>query len=738
MHSSTLAKVIRAVNIAIAICVVIGLGIVYWFAWRPLPQRSGTIQAMVTAPVTVVFDSLGEPHIRAANLQDALFAQGYVTAQDRLFQMDGLRRYSSGELAEVLGPSLLQTDKESRVLGLRRIAEEAYGSLPDADRAEFAAYARGVNAYISTHLDRLPLEFTLLGYQPRPWSVVDSLLVALHMMRTLTTTWRNDIVKNNMVVSGDRAKVNFLFPMGAALEPPPGSNSWVVAGSRTASGKPILSNDMHLEYSLPGIWYMAHLEAPELDAAGVSLPGLPGIVVGHNRRIAWGITNLQFDVQDIYLEKFDERTGRYLYRGQVQQAIADRELIRVKGQNSVELLVWVTRHGPILISENNQHMALRWSIQTPAIVQLPVIDIDRAQNWTEFTAALSRYPLGLNFTYADVDGNIGYHVVGKLPNRVGFSGDLPVDGSSGNFEWDGFIPFEQLPSAFNPPGGIIATSNQDPFPPGYQYPVNGNFAPPDRAHQVRALLSARKGWRAEEMLTVQKDVYSAFARFLAGQLIAAYEKRHAHNPSLDEAVAILRPWNGQMEKDQAAPLIADLAYQHVRSAVADLASNGHGEQYDFPMAYTAIETLLRQRPSGWFRDYDEMLLRAFVDAIDEGRRMQGNDLKKWVYGKYLILTLDNPVIHHVPWLGKYFDLGPVLLSGSSTTVRQTTRKLAPSMRMNADLSNWDKSLLNIETGQSGQILSSHYKDQWWDWYYVRSYPMQFNKVKEKTTLVFRQ
>jgi penicillin amidase len=736
MNASPLSRVVKAVNIAVAIVLAAGLGAVYWFVWRPLPQRSGSVTAAVTAPLTVTFDALGEPHIRAANQDDALFAQGYVTAQDRLFQMDGLRRYASGELSEILGPSLLESDRESRRLRLRRNAEDAYGTLPEGDRAAFAAYARGVNAFLATHLNNLPLEFTLLRYQPRPWSVIDSLLVALNMFRSLTNTWKNDVIKHNMLVRGDRAKVDFLFPMGAGSIPP-GSNSWVVAGNRTASGKPILSNDMHLEYSLPGIWYMAHLQAPGLDVAGVSLPGAPGIAVGHNQRIAWGITNLEFDVQDLYLERFDERTGRYLYRGQVEQARAEREVIRVKGQKPVEILLWVTRHGPIILSENHEYLALRWSMAVPGVLQYPVMDIDRARNWAEFTAVLARFPLGTNFTYADVDGNIGYHAAGKLPKRVGYAGDVPVDGSSGAFDWDGFIPFDQLPAAYNPPGGIIATSNQDPFPPGYPYPVNGNFAPPDRARQVRALLSARQGWRAEEMLAVQKDVYAAFGKFLAGQLIAAYQKRRAHDPSLDAAAALLRAWNGQMEKDQAAPLIAALAFQHVRSAVADLASGGQGEEYDFPMAYTAIERLLRERPAGWFRDYDEMLLRAFVDALDEGRRMQGRDVKRWVYGKYLNLTIENPVIHRVPWVGTYFDLGPVPLSGSSTTVRQTTRKLAPSMRMNADLGNWDNSLLNIETGQSGQILSSHYKDQWWDWYYARSYPMQFDRVKGKSTLEFR-
>jgi len=736
MSSSVLARVVRYVNIAIAVALAAALCLVYWFAWRPLPQRSGTITAPVTAPVSVAFDALGEPHIRAANLDDALFVQGYVTAQDRLFQMDGLRRYSSGELAEVFGPALLATDEESRRLRLRRIAEDAYGKLPTSDRAAFAAYTRGVNAFISTHLDRLPLEFSLLGYQPRPWSVIDSLLICLHMFRTLTNTWRNDAIKHDMLLSGDRDKVGFLFPTGAGMAIPPGSNSWVVAGSRTASGKPILSNDMHLEYSLPGIWYMAHLQAPGLDVAGVSLPGTPGIAVGHNQRIAWGITNLQFDVQDLYIERFDERTGRYLYRGQVEQARPERELVRVKGRSAVEMLIWVTRHGPLFLSEKGEHMALRWSIAVPGVVQYPVIDIDRARNWSEFTAALSRFPLGTNFTYADVDGNIGYHVAGMLPKRVGYAGDVPVDGSSGKFDWDGFIPFDQLPNAFNPPSGIIETSNQDPFPADFPYPVNGNFAPPDRAVQARALLSARQGWRPADMLSVQKDVYAAFGKFLAGQLIAACEKRHAHSPSLDQAVAVLRAWNGQMEKDQAAPLIIALAFLHVRSSVADLASGGHGEAYDFPMGVTAVERLLRERPAGWFRDYDEMLLRAFIDALDEGQRMQGHDIKRWVYGKYLNLTIENPVIHHLPWIGKRFDLGPVPMSGWNTTVRQTTTKLAPSMRMNADLANWDDSLLNIETGQSGQILSSHYRDQWWDWYYVHSYPMQFGTVKAKSRLEF--
>ncbi len=738
MTHPPLAKIVRIVNTAVALALAGVLALFYWYGWRPLAQRSGTVEGGVGAPVTVRFDTLGVPHISAASEEDALFVQGYVTAQDRLWQMDALRRYAGGDLAEILGAAGLESDRESRRLRLRRIAEQAYTALAPAERAILASYARGVNQFLATQGDHLPLEFTLLGYQPRPWSAVDCILITLHMFRTLTTTWRDEIVKRAMLAEGDAGKVNFLFPLRAGGDTQPGSNAWVLAGSRTASGKPILSNDMHLEYSLPGIWYMAHLRAPGLDVAGVTIPGVPGVVVGHNQRIAWGITNLQGDVQDLYLETLDDRTGRYLYRGQVEQARAEREIIRIKGQPASEVTLWVTRHGPIFIAEGKERMALRWTAAEPGILQFPLLEIDRAQNWQQFTTALARWGgPGSNFVYADVDGNIGYHAAGKLPIRRGYAGDVPVDGSTGDRDWDGFIPFDRLPTVFNPPGGIIATANQNPFPTDYPYPVNGNFAAPYRVRQIRDLLAAHNGWRAPDLLAVQKDVYSSQFRFLAGQIVAAYEKRQGHNATLETAVALLRAWNGQMDQRQAAPLLIALIYLHVRTAVAENAAPGKGDSYQFPMASWAVEELLRRRPEGWFRDYDEMLLRALADAVEEGTRMQGRNMQHWQYGAYLKVEIRHPVFDHIPVIGKYFDIGPVAMSGGSTTVKQTTQRLAPSMRMNADLADWDRSLLNIPIGQSGQPLSSHYKDEWPAYYDARSYPMQFRDVQAKSTLEFR-
>lgn len=732
------ARLVTYFNWAVLAVVVAALALIYWYAWRPLPQRSGSIVAGVSQPVTVTFDRLGEPHIRAATEADALFVQGYVTAQDRLFQMDGLRRLASGELAEILGPRALESDQEARRLRMRRTAESAYLNLPAQDRAELEAYTRGVNAFLSTHRGNLPVEFTLLSYQPRPWSGVDSILVALQMFRNLTNTWKIDLLKGNMLRGGDARKVNFLFPLRGVGAVQPGSNAWALAGSRTASGKPMLSNDMHLEYALPSIWYLAQLEAPGLDVAGVSLPGAPGIIVGHNQRIAWGITNLQFDVQDLYIEKLDERTGRYLYEGHIEQARPEREIIRVKGRPPVELLNWVTRHGPLFVVDHGDRMALRWVAEDPTIFQYPILEYDRAQNWQQFTAALARFPgPGSNFVYADIDGNIGYHAVGKLPERRRYNGDVPVDGSSGQFDWEGYIPFDQLPSAFNPPRGMIISANQDPFPPDYPYPVNGNFAPPMRSREILDLLVKRNGWRPEQMLAIQKDVYAGFFKYLAAQVVAAYERRKLPSPALEDAVALLRGWNGQMDKGQAAPLLIRLIYQHVRSAVAASAAAEAAAAYDFPFAASAVEQLLRQRPAGWFQDYDAMLLQALVDAVDEGRRIQGRDVKRWQYGAYWSVTIDNPVVHQVPLIGKYFDIGRVPLSGSETTIKQTTLRLAPSMRMDADTADWDRSLLNIQIGQSGQIFSSHYRDQWAAYYDGRSFPMQYSRVEASSTLRFQ-
>lgn len=737
-------RVLFAVNILIAIAVIAALVAFYWVFYRALPKTSGTIVTLVTRPVEVDRDALGVPHIKAQTAGDAWFVEGYTTAEDRMFQMDGLRRLAAGELAAIVGPSALEQDEETRRLRLRRVAEQAYATMADTDKRAMEAYARGVNAYIESHRGRYGAEFTLLRYDPRPWTVVDSILCGLHMFRTLTSTWKNKLIKLQMMHGGEPDKVNFLFPnrSGIAFMPGgdghPGSNAWVVSGAHSATGKPLLSNDMHLEFSLPGIWHMESIEAPGMKVSGVSLPGFPGIISGHNDRIAWGMTNLGFDVQDLYIEKMDLRTGRYIFNGHIEQARAEREIIEVKGAAPQEMTNWVTRHGPVFRAGNGQVMTLRWVASEPGAIADIFLDIDRARNWDEFKTAIARFGgPGQNFIYADVDGNIGYHASGKLPIRHGYSGDLPVDGSSGKYEWDGYIPFDQLPQAWNPPSGYIVTANQNPFPPDYPYPVNGIFDSGYRAHQILAMLkSGGDKLMPAGSLRIQKDVYSGFEKFLAEQLVAAYGKRTGPSQEFTDSVAMLRAWNGQMDQDRPEPLIVWLAWQYLRKAIAERASPGNGELYATTMSPAVAERLLRERPKDWFGDYNQILMQAFADGMEEGQRMQGRNPKRWRWARYMYLAVQNPVITRIPVIGKYFDIGPVPLSGGPETVKQTTRVLGPSERMDTSVADWDSSLLNLPFGESGRVASRHYRDEWDAYYNGTSFPMQFNKVNVKSTVTF--
>jgi penicillin G amidase len=731
---------LRAINLSIAVLLVALVGAAYWLAWRPLPQTSGEISAPISARATVTRDALGIPHISAASWEDAIFLQGYATAQDRMWQMDALRRLAAGELAEVVGLSALNQDRESRRLRLSRIAEAQARTLTPETKAIFAAYARGVNYYLETHSSRLPLEFTLLNYSPRPWRIEDTLLAALQMFRMLTTSWPEEIRKLHMLEKGDPQKVEFLYPARTGTEVAPGSNAWALSGAHTASGKPILAGDPHLEWSIPSPWYLVHLQASDsgagVDVTGASLPGIPAVIVGHNRRIAWSVTNLEFDVQDLYREQIDTQNGRYQVNGQQRQAVLERDWVGVKGQKPLQEDTWITAHGPVFLNDEGHNYSLRWTAAEATTMEFPFLALDRARNWEEFNRTLRTYSgPAQNFVYADVDGNIGYHAAGVLPNRQGCRGDVPADGATNSCEWSGAIPYDDLPQVYNPPSGIIASANQDPFPQNYRYAVNGGFAPSFRASEIRAALSHREKWKPEEMLSVQKDVYSGYLSFLARQAVEAWDKRPNSSAQMRAAADTLRNWNGQTEKKTAAPMIATLLDTELRQAAAKAAAPGAEGEYAARMAPVVVEKLLRERPAGWFKDYDELLVNSLAAAVSAGEKMGGSNVAEWDYGQWISLRLVHPVAGELPVIGRYFNIGPVPMSGSSTSIKQTVQRLGPSLRMVIDLSNLDQSQANIVTGESGHVLSRHYKDQWGAYYGGTSFPMQFDKVEAKATLV---
>ena len=735
----------RFINVSIATLVLLTSVAVYWFALRPLPKVSGQLAAPVTGPATVKRDALGVPHIEASSWQDAIFLQGFATAQDRLWQMDGLRRYGSGELAEVFGASAIQQDKRSRAMRMRALAEAGLRRLTPEERAVFVEYARGVNHFIDTHRGGYSLEFSLPGhaYEPRPWTPTDSIVIGLVMYRQLTDSAASDLERGAIkAIATDPVKMKVLFPPLQGGEVNPGSNAWTVSGAHTADGKPMLANDTHLEYGIPPTWHMVHLKAPGLDVSGCALPGVPGVIIGHNDQIAWGVTNLETDVMDLYLERIDLNTGRYLYQGRAEQAQLDRELIAVRGAKPVSMPVWVTRHGPVIGTENGRAYSMRWTANDD--FSFPFWQIDRARNWSEFRSAVARFwGPPQNFVYADQAGNIAYQAAGRVPVRRGFDGDVPLDGASGKFEWAGYIPFEQLPTVFNPASGIVATSNQNVFPPAYPYAISGGFADPYRVNQVRALLSAKAKLEVPDMLAVQKDVYSAYDQFLARQVVSVYSRRGDNEDMLRDSIAILRNWNGQMEKDQAAPMITQLLSNRLKSAlVLSLLPAPGGQTAVIPPIFPrslVVQELLQQRPSGWVpaNDWDAWILGNLKTALEEGRSLQGSHVSSWRWGSLQQWKFAHPVGKQLPLVDRYFDIGPVEMSGSGTTIKQTTRTLGPSERMVVDLGDLDKSVLNLTTGESGFVASGHYKDQWPSYYVGKSFPMQFQAIDAKEILRVR-
>src|SRR5256885_2532313 len=571
--------------------------------------------------VTVRRDERGIPYIEAANNDDLYFAQGYITATDRLWQMDLLRRNVRGELAEIFGAGALGEDKRHRTFGLAQVVDETAKHLPPNLNAALTAYANGVNAFIDSLTDQtLPIEFRILQYKPRHWTPADSLAVGKLLAEYLSNSWQLDVMRGAMmslpkekreallpetspldviVVGADsksqraRARASRLpfstasFDLAllkqigeslenqresferlglnpANLETFQASNNWVVSGKHTASGKPLLANDPHIPAAAPGIWYQTELTGPGMHVAGVTFPGAPGIVAGHNDYIAWGETNLGPDVQDVYIEKFDKNNpNRYLTPTGLRDAEVRHEQINVR-KNPIDpksivtqtLDVTVTRHGPIILEKDGVRYALRWPALDPATLEAAgIFDANRARNWKEFTEALSHYSGPTqNFVYADVEGHIGYYGAGRIPIRKNGDGSVSYDGSTDDGEWTSYIPFDKLPHSYDPPSGIIVTANQRLVGQDYPYFLSHVWAQPYRARRIFNLLSEKPKLSVDDFRRIQGDVYSignvTFAR-------AAAKTLKAGNAGFQPASVItdFETWDGMMRADSRVAVI---------------------------------------------------------------------------------------------------------------------------------------------------------------------------------------
>jgi penicillin amidase len=729
----------------------------------------------LTAQAEVLRDARGVPHIRAESLDDLIFAQGFVTAQDRMWQMDLSRRLARGELAEIFGEAALGQDIEHRTLGFHRIMDRALAELDEESRRLFEVYARGVNAYLETHRGRLPAEFLLLGYQPSLWQPADSVGVMLNMAKILSTTWPSDLMRERIRARVTADLYSDLFPERSSLDRPiaepvfqfilparlpgPGqgveteihepalawisdvatprrglSNNWVVSGARTASGKPLLANDPHLGHGIPSVWYLAHLQSPELNVVGSTFPGLPAVIIGHNERIGWGATNTGPDVQDLYAENFNFRDpSKYLFEGRWLDAEVREEIIGVKDAEDYRFTVKSTHRGPVVSRDGNRDLTLRWTVLDPGGVRFPFFRINRARNWEEFRAALRDFPSPMqNFVYADVDGNIGYMAAADVPVRRRGDGTVPARGFTSDFDWAGTIPFDHLPQAFNPPSGILATANNRVVPDDYPYLLTRMWAEPYRAARIFELLEKGNALTVEDMLRIQMDIYALEDVRLIRHVLAAAERRSPDSEDVRWAVDVLRKWDGQAVTESPAPLICS----HLRRDFLErLLQPKLGEDvfgYEWPMSSVFLENVLEERPARWLppgdRDFDETLMKSLREALLRIGEVTGRrDRRDWRWGETNAVTFRHPLGRAHPLLARLLNVGPFDQSGTATTVKSATRDYGASLRMVLDFADFDRSVMNITVGQSGHRLSAHYRDQVEAWLEGRSFPMLFSR-----------
>jgi penicillin amidase len=751
-----------------------------------LPQLDGQLRLPgLTAPVLVRRDHHGIPHIEAANLDDLFEAQGYVTAQDRLWQMDMARRMAAGEVAELLGAKLVEHDRVQRVLGIRANAERLATTLSERDRGYYEDYAKGVNAFIDQsnkeNGQNLSPEFRLLGYKAKPWQPVDSLLVVMSMNQMLDEDWDTKITRERVTARLGPTLAAALYPTGSWRDHPPtqappdltapqenipdipldetqtsvrdlskdllhlrevlqlgrarceecapGSNEWVVSGAHTASGKAMLSNDMHLAHGIPNIWYESDLKAGDFHVAGVTVPGIPYIIAGHNAHVAWGFTALYGDMQDIYVEQVNAQ-DEYKAADGWHPVEHGRETIHVRFGKDVIVETARTGHGPVisqLLPGEKRVLALRWSAYDPKSGGVPLLDIDAAANWQDFRAALGRWwGPSQNVVYADDQGHIGYQAVGFIPNRPqGISG-VPI--ADANHEWQGFVPFEQLPATLDPANGVIATANARITPDGYPYQLTLGWADPYRNERIWKWLAGKDKLTAPDMLKLQTEVYSEVDQELAQRFAYAIDHAKKTDARLRQAADLMRSWDGVLGVNSAPAAIVEAGNGAFWEMLLKPKIGNDWKLYHWPESGFAREELIVHAPAGWlpqqYATWDDFLTDVVRQGLEAGHAPA--DLAQWRYGQEHTVELEHPLYGLLPWFKGWTGTGALPQSGDKTTVKQVTAAIGPSQRLTVDWKDVDQATENIVMGESGNPLSAYYRDQWPYWYGGTTFALPFS------------
>jgi penicillin amidase len=768
----------RGLGVAAGATGALAAGAVGYLLRRALPQLDGEIRLNgLNAPIEIVRDRWGIPHVSARDEYDAFFAQGFCHAQDRLWQMELSRRLARGRLAEVLGEVALDVDRFMRRLGLHRAAQAEWEALSPATRTCLEAYVRGVNAAIDT-LTRanLPIEFLLTRIAPTAWEPLDSLSYGRYLAFSLAPNWESELIRSRLVARLGYARASALEPdvwqpdsdalprledWGPADMPepgelpplllpgsPPGSNAWVISGARSSTGKPLLASDPHLIARFPSVFYEVHLAGGgDLQVAGASAPGIPGVLIGHNRHIAWGFTASMADVQDLYVERLDPGDQRRTeFAGRWETGTVVREIIGVKGRSQpwIEDVLLTAHHGPLLtptpsLADEHRPLALRSMVLEAPTTLLGLLDLNRASGWDAFRAALSHWGTpSLNVLYADVEGNIGYQMVGHIPVRARGEGLVPSPGWSGQYEWTGTLAFDDLPRAFNPPDGLYANANQEVSGPDHAF-FGREFVDPARYKRIRQVLESKERHSAVDFGALQADEVSLPGREIARLLVQLVQPRKG---AAREALEELRAWDGRVSADSTAAAIYEvfrnelIAARHGR-ALGELlpAVLGVGP-HPVLGAVSSHYFLQTRRVLDYLRSSPdvEVVQRAFEGTLRTLRRRLGPDLDAWQWGRLHPLRLEHSLSVRKP-LGALFNVPPFAWGGDLETVRaggHLPGQLAAggpisAYRFIADCADWDNSLSCLPGGQSGHRGSPHYADQVEPWRRVAYHPLSFSR-----------
>ncbi|MGE5680509.1 MAG: penicillin acylase family protein [Bacillota bacterium] len=776
-----------AILISLLIVGTVGAIVFYNLLAKSLPEYQGirSVEGL-SSRVEIYRDKYAIPYIFAQTDEDAAYALGYVHAQERLFQMDISRRAAEGRLSEVFGPATVAYDVMFKTLGIDRTVLRDISKLDISTKAVLEAYSKGVNSYINEAKGKYPIEFDALGYDPYPWKPEHCLMIGKLMAWELNISWWTDIAFTNLVQKFGEEKVRGILPdypenaptiIPSGLRELPvvptsfietdrsfreftgfsgthiGSNNWVVNGNKSGSGKPIIANDPHLALQAPGRWFAAVVRGRDWRAEGVTLPGVPGIIIGKNQYISWAMTNAMLDDADFYIEHLDSTGRKYLLDGQMADLKNTKYIIAVKDSERVELTVKETHRGPIISNvhpykklfprkeEPKVSISMRWTANEFTNEMSAIMSINRAKNWDEFKTALKDYSVpGQNFVYADVSGNIGYYCAGRLPIRNTNSTTFVYDGASSANDWKGYVPFEQMPSMYNPAENFIASANNKTVKE-FGYHLSNLWEPPSRIERINELLNSKDKHSLTDFKHYQNDFVSPYVKELTPYILAAFQNVKVRDQNLKMALDLFKNWNYELSEFSQVPTIEEVFFQYLlKNTFEDEMGHSLYNQYVFManVPYRSIMKMLRENQSGWFDNQkttqtetrDDIIRKSLVDALTYIEQAYGRDPQEWQWGKLHTVTMKHPFHGRLGILDKYIDIGPYSIGGSGTTVFNTEysfnnpyeMNLGPSMRFLYDFAQPGEFYLILTTGQSGNVLSDHYKDMvemWLTGKYIR-------------------